>query len=252
MSLSVIQILLTNDDGIHAGGLAALSGFVRDFGEVFVIAPDRESSGISHALTLNHPLRIREVDTRTYAMSGTPSDCVHLGINKLLPRRPDLVLSGINRGLNVGDDVTYSGTVCAAFEAAIHEIPAVALSLDSAGPEELEPCRGWVREIVSRVLKEGLPARSFLNVNIPNGTIRGIRFTVQGAGGYQGQIIEKKDPRGNSYFWIGGSRDHSRLKNGQTDYHAVKDGYISITPLKLDLTDYDLLKKVSSWDLKGG
>src|SRR5215475_11410086 len=194
-------ILVTNDDGVHAAGLAALAAALEDLGDVYVVAPDREQSAVGHALTLHRPLRVTQMGERRFAVNGTPSDCVNLAVLGLLPERPVLVASGINHGSNLGDDVTYSGTVSAAMEGALLGVPSVAFSLVSGDFAEA----GRVAQlVVARILVEGLPPKTLLNVNVPAGTVRGLRTTRLGHRVYSDKIVEQRDPRGRPYYWIGG------------------------------------------------
>jgi 5'-nucleotidase len=231
-------ILLTNDDGVHAEGLRVARAILQPFGEVVTIAPDREMSGASHALTINHPLRVTPVGPQTFVVNGTPTDCVNLAINRVLEEKPALVFSGINRGSNIGYDLTYSGTVSAAFEGRLHGVTAVAASIVAAGDLEHPRVAKTVAEVVARVLDSG-PEPMLLNLNMPAGEFHGVRLTVQGDGGYRTEVIEKKDPRGNSYYWIGGAHAHDREQRPQSDIGALREGYVSITPLGIDLTDHE-------------
>jgi len=237
----VTRILLTNDDGVYAEGLRVARGLLESLGEVTVVAPDREMSGASHSLTLNHPLRIEEVAARTFAVNGTPTDCVNLAVNQLLAEPPDLVFSGINRGSNIGLDITYSGTVSAAFEGAINGIAALAVSIERAGDLDRESVARVVTEMVGRVVEAGHPI--LLNVNVPAGEILGIQVCSQGDGGFRSEIIQKVDPRGKHYYWIGGSHAHDeRTQPADTDIAVLKAGYVAVTPLSLDLTDHGAIE----------
>ena len=247
-----MNILVTNDDGIHAIGLRELAAAMRTVGRVAVVAPDRERSAVSHALTLHSPLRAHRLDEDVFAVDGTPTDCVNLGIHNLISFRPDLVVSGINRGANLGDDITYSGTVSAAMEATLMGIPAIAFSLatTAAGAHYAAAAAAAVR-IVSQMAGRGLPDDTFLNVNIPDlpgDQLRHPLVTVQGKRAYEGSIVDKTDPRGNRYYWIGaGQADFMDLPG--SDCHAVRRGHISVTPLHLDLTNYASLDVLRGWDL---
>ena len=249
-------ILVTNDDGIHSEGIIALYNVFREIGKVYVAAPDREQSAVGHALTLHRPLRVEEVEESIYSVNGTPTDCVTIAVNKLLPVRPDLIVSGINRGGNLGDDVTYSGTVSAAIEGTLLGIPSLAISIVT----EMENGK-WKAEglhftdaaqfagmLGKDVLDKGLPSDTLLNMNVPNKStkeIKGIKFTRQGKRTYDNSIKEMYDPRGRKHYWIGGG--NPLWEQGEdTDFKAIQDGYISVTPIHLDLTNYDalnLLKK---------
>jgi len=246
-----MTILVTNDDGIRAPGIKALARAVETLGEVFIVAPDREQSAVSHALTLHHPLRAMKLSENRHAVDGTPTDCVNLGIHALLPRRPELVLSGINRGANLGEDVTYSGTVSAAMEATLMGVPALAFSLACTGDDALwDEAAEVARRVITLTLSTGFPPDTLLNVNIPNipvADIAGIRVTTQGKRSYDGTIIDKIDPRGKTYYWIGS--DNLRFNDIEgSDYWAISRGFVSITPLHLDLTNYRILSALSGWN----
>lgn len=231
------RILVTNDDGIFSEGIKLLAEALSEVAEVTVVAPDREQSATGHSLTLNRPLRMQRMDERWYAVDGTPTDCVNLGVLSLLKDHPpDLVASGINFGTNLGDDVTYSGTVSATFEGTLLGIPSVAFSQEIGEPFSFAAgarfAGGFVRELLAQPLAPDL----LLNVNLPAGDIRGVRFTRLGRRRYHQSVIEKTDPRGRKYYWIAGSPQW-QVEEG-TDYHALMDGWVSVTPLHLDLTDY--------------
>ncbi len=249
-----MQILVTNDDGIHSSGLLVLAEALSAVGEVVVVAPDRERSAVSHSLTLHHPLRAEEIRPGVFAIDGTPTDCVNLGIHGLFPGRPDLVVSGINRGSNMGDDITYSGTVSAAMEATLMGVPAFAVSLDSPGlrREDYLPAARFAARMAAQVARQGLPPDTLLNVNVPlspSGGIRGVRLTRQGKRVYKDLVVEKLDPRGRKYYWIGaGELGFENLEG--TDFHAVASGFISVTPLHLDLTNYRSFEALAAWPLE--
>ena len=240
------SILVTNDDGYGAPGLAALARALSTLGAVTVVAPDRERSSTSHALTLHRPLRVRSHGSRQFSVDGTPTDCVYLGVVQPLGPAPDLVVSGINRGLNVGDDVTYSGTVAAAFEAALLGVPSFAVSLDSEAGGRFGAAGELAREVARRILEKGLPADTILNVNLPAGAPRGVRFTRQGKRIYTKHVEARRDPRGSVYYWIGGEPTLASPDPG-SDLAAVLAGYAAITPLKLDLTDARTLEEIGRW-----
>jgi 5'-nucleotidase len=237
-------LLVTNDDGVHAAGLAALAGAVDDLGEVHVIAPEREQSACSHALTLHRPLRVERVRERWYAVNGTPSDCVNLGVLGFLPEAPVLVLSGINHGANLGDDVTYSGTVSAAMEGTLLGVPSIAVSLLDGG--DLDEAGRVARLVAARTLVEGLPARTLLNVNVPAAAPRGVQVTRLGHRVYLEKIVEQRDPRGRSFYWIGAGEPRWEAVEG-TDMAAVHQGFASVTPLHLDLTHHRALAALQGW-----
>ena len=240
-------ILLSNDDGVNALGLHVLKKYLSSLGDVWVVAPDRERSASSHSLTLHRPLRVREVEEKVFSVDGTPTDAVIIGVNKLLPKKPDVVVSGINEGPNLGDDITYSGTVAAAMEGAILGIPSIATSLAVSGFRNFRAAAEAAVKIVSWVLKRGLPDGTILNVNFPDveefEDFKGIKWTKQGRRVYTDYIWELKDPRGNVYYWIGGFPVDEDSNQDDTDIKAVKHGYISITPIKLDYTNYEFLEQ---------
>ena len=238
-------LLVTNDDGIHAPGLAALATALGELGDVWVIAPEREQSACGHALTLHRPLRTVAMGERRFAVNGTPSDCVNLGVLGFLPERPAVVVSGINHGGNLGDDVTYSGTVSAAMEATLLGVPALAVSLLDGG--ELAHAAAVARAVTMRVLVEGLPRKTLLNVNVPPQTPRGLRMTTLGHRVYSDKIVEHTDPRGRTHYWIGAGAPAWESLEG-TDMGAIHDGYVAVTPLHLDLTNHAALARMGDWD----
>jgi len=247
-----MKILVTNDDGIHAPGITALADALTDLGTVAVVAPDRERSAIGHALTLHHPLRAIKLGPNSFSVDGTPTDCVNLGIHSLLNFKPDLVISGINRGGNLGDDVTYSGTVSAAMEATLMGIPAFSVSLVTSGEgENYQSAASFALKLARIVSAEGLPNDTVLNVNIPDlpaDKLLPARITSQGKRRYEGMIIDKVDPRGRNYYWIG-SVELNFIDIDGSDYAAVSRGHISITPLHLDLTNYNSFAVLNKWNL---
>ena len=245
------KILVTNDDGIHSAGIIALAEALEAVGEVLVVAPAHEMSAASHSLTLMRPLRIEEIDSHHYSVDGTPTDCVTLAMSHLFKDDlPDIVVSGINMGGNLGDDVTYSGTVAGALEASIYGLPGIAVSLVQRTNFDFAPAAAFATELARRVLGDGLPRGTLLNVNIPPGPIRGIRVTRQGAKIIRPNVIEGTDPRQRKYYWIG---EESLTWNEEagTDYEALRHGFASITPLRSDLTDYRALEefKLRDWDI---
>jgi len=247
-----MKILVTNDDGIFAPGILALAEALAELGEVTVVAPDRERSAVGHALTLHAPLRATQVAPNRFAVDGTPTDCVNLGIHGLLAERPDLVVSGINRGGNLGDDITYSGTVAAALEATLMGIPAFAVSLVTEGEGTHYRAAAAIAVRLARAIaSRGLPRDTFLNVNVPDlppEVLQPPLITTQGKREYDGMIVDKVDPRGRSYYWIG-TVDLKFHDLAGSDYAAVHRGHISITPLHLDLTNYQSLAELQQWDL---
>ena len=243
------RILLTNDDGIHSGGLQALERTLTEVGDVFVIAPAAEMSGASHSLTLSRPLRIRQIDERHWTVDGTPTDCVTLALHKILNESelPHVCVSGINHGGNLGDDATYSGTVAGALEATILGVPGIAISLVARDHFDFTEAARFALLAVRKILDEGLPDGTLLNVNIPQGEIKGVKVTRQGIKNARPVITEHIDPRGKPYFWIGEQYFRSNAEDG-TDYRAIEDGYISVTPLKSDMTDHGVLTEIGSWN----
>jgi 5'-nucleotidase len=242
------RILLTNDDGIHSDGLIKLESALREIGDVYVIAPAAEMSGASHSLTLARPLRIRQIDERHWTVDGTPTDCVTLALHKILPEaeRPHVCVSGINHGGNLGDDATYSGTVAGALEATILGVPGIALSLVAREQFDFHEAARFAIVAVRKILSGGLPEGTLLNINFPQGEIKGVRITRQGIKNARPVISEHIDPRGKPYFWIGEEYFRSNAEDG-TDYRAIELGYISVTPLKSDMTDHNALTQLDSW-----
>jgi len=244
-------IVVTNDDGVNAEGIISLARALKDAGRVVVVAPDQERSAASHSITLHRPLRISALSRDVYAVDGTPTDCVMLGVHEILKRRPDIVISGINHGANLGDDVHYSGTVSAAFEGGILGIPSVAISLAVKGHRNFRPASRFAAKLVRTLLEKKLPPGIILNVNVPDlpaGRIKGAVLTKQGKRNYGSVIVEKVDPRSKKYYWIGG--DESGFEDiEKSDCNAVRDGWISITPLRVNLTDHAALDTMSEWKL---
>jgi 5'-nucleotidase len=247
-----LLILVTNDDGIHSPGIISLAERLSEIGRVVVVAPDRERSAVGHSLTLHSPLRAEEIRPGFYAVDGTPTDCVNLGIHGLLDSRPDLVVSGINKGGNLGDDITYSGTVSAAMEATLMGVPAFAVSLEAGPflPENFHMAAAFSRFLAGAVHQNGLPVDTFLNVNIPILPPRGVRLTRQGKRRYGDVVVEKTDPRGRKYYWIGVGEPGFQNVEG-TDFNAIYNSYISVTPLHLDLTNYRSFETLADWDFEG-
>ena len=241
------RILVTNDDGVRSEGIHALADALRALGEVTVVAPHIEASAIGHALTLRRPLRIERIAERVYEVDGTPTDCVNIAITQLFENgRPDLVLSGINKGYNLGDDVTYSGTVAGAMEGSLLGIPSIAVSLErSAGDYEFAHAASAATSVAEAVLEHGLPARTFLNLNVPPGRPKGIRVTFQAKRNHVTVVDPRMDPRGRPYYWIE-EGENEWEPHDRSDYQAVRDGYASVTPLQPDLTAYAALTAVES------
>ena len=243
------KILITNDDGIHSVGIAALEEAMHGIGDVYVVAPASEMSGASHSLTLERPLRIRQIDERHWTVDGTPTDCVTLALNRILLNdvRPDICVSGINHGANLGDDATYSGTVAGAMEATILGVPGIAFSLVAARNHDFSESAKVAERVTRKALKEGLPEYTLLNVNIPTGEPKGIRVTKQGLKEGRPLITEHIDPRGKPYYWIGEVREGFRAEGG-TDFEAVDEGFVSVTPMRSDLTNHSAIEIMSRWD----
>jgi len=245
-------ILCTNDDGYLATGLQVLADAAHALGEVTIVAPDREQSATSHSLTLHHPLRARRATDGALVVDGTPTDCVIMAVNELLDRRPDFCLSGVNHGPNMGEDVLYSGTVAAAMEATVIGIPAVAVSYTGDVVEEIGAWSDALTSLLGRLLtRESFPDNTLLNVNlpaVPPDELRGVRVTSLGRRRYSDSITRDRDPSGREYFWIGGGVS-SWQGSEDSDFRAVDDGYVSVTPLHLDLTNYELLEEIREWDL---
>jgi 5'-nucleotidase len=246
------NILVSNDDGIHAPGLTALAAALEKLGEVYVVAPDRERSAVGHALTLHRPLRVDAIGPRRFAVNGTPTDCVNLAILGILPVRPDVVVSGINNGPNLGDDVTYSGTVSAAMEGSLLGVPAVAVSLiDASGDADYRPAARTAVAVTRLLLRDGQSGVTLVNVNVPRGEPRGLRMTRLGRRVYSEKVTEERDPRGKVYYWIGAGPPAWEAGE-DTDFAAVHAGYVSVTPLHLDLTSYEGLRALEPWETDGG
>lgn len=240
------RILVTNDDGVRSEGILALADALRPLGEVTIVAPLNEASAIGHALTLRRPLQIETFGDRIFSVDGTPTDCVNIAITKVLDGMPDLIVSGINKGWNIGDDVTYSGTVAGALEGALLGIPSLAVSLQfTRDGFDFGPASSAAALYARAVLERGLPARTLLNINVPTGPIRGYRVTVQGKRNHITSVMDVVDPRQRVWYWIEEGQN-SWEPHDRSDYQAVKDGFVSVTPLHPDLTHYDALKAVES------
>lgn len=253
-----MHILVTNDDGVNAPGLLALAQEMRCLGRVSVLAPDQNWSASGHVKTMHRPLRVREVTladgTPALASDGAPSDCVALALLGFLPEKVDLVVSGINPNANIGHDVTYSGTVTAAMEAAIGGVRGIAISLNSpenhVGPLDYGPAARFARRIAERWLQNGLDTHTLLNINVPylpDEAIKGILVTRQGLRVYRDRLERRQDPRGRPYYWIGGESPTAIPDEG-TDFGALAQGYVSVTPLQLDLTDYRAISALQCWE----
>ena len=243
------RILLTNDDGIHSDGLIKLEEALREVGDVYTVAPASEMSGASHSLTLSRPLRIRRIDERHWTVDGTPTDCVTLALHQILPaaEMPDICVSGINHGGNLGDDASYSGTVAGALEATILGVPGLAFSLVARENFDFTEAARFAVVAVRYALTEGLPEGTLLNINIPVGELRGARVTRQGIKHARPIISEHLDPRGKAYYWIGEQYYTSPTEEG-TDYHAIEHGYVSVTPMRSDMTNHQALASLEAWN----
>jgi 5'/3'-nucleotidase len=249
MSAEKIRILITNDDGYHSEGIVALENALSEIGDVYVVAPASEMSGASHSLTLARPLRIRQIDARHWTVDGTPTDCVTLAINKIFSaeERPDICASGINHGANLGDDATYSGTVAGALEATILGVPGLAFSLAVSRSHDFTESVKVAKQITQKAITEGLPENTLLNINVPKGEPKGIRITKQGFKNARPVISEHIDPRGKPYYWIGENRIGFHAEGG-TDFEAIDEGYVSVTPMRSDLTNHKAIEMLKSWE----
>lgn len=249
------RFLVTNDDGIHARGLSLLAESARALGETVVVAPDRQQSASSHALTMHRPLRATRVGEDRYVVDGTPTDCVLLAVNDLLDSPPDFVLSGVNHGANMGEDVLYSGTVAAAMEGTILGIPSMAISFVGQRDDNLEGYGVHLRPLLRSLLRrEGFPEETFFNVNLPDvpaDRVEGVRVTALGRRVYSDSLTQSRDPHGREYYWVGGGKSHWSGRE-DSDFRAVEAGYVSVTPLHLDLTNFELMERVRSWTLETG
>ena len=235
------RILVTNDDGVFSEGIERLAAALSEVGDVFTVAPDQERSAAGHSLTLHHPLRAKMIGPQRWSVDGTPTDCVNWGVLHLLKdERPRLLVSGINLGLNLGDDVTYSGTVSAAFEGTLIGIPSVAISQEIETGFTFDAAAAFAIRLAKHLLETPLPPGTLVNVNVPAGVPKGVRVGRLGRRRYGEDVIEKKDPRGRPYYWIGATPPKGDIEQG-TDLSSVSEKYISMTPLHLDLTDYGSL-----------
>ena len=244
-----MRILLSNDDGYQAEGLATLALALSDRSELVIVAPDRNQSGASHSLTLSSPLRVSRNRDGIYIVTGTPSDCVHLAITGLLDFEPDMVIAGINHGANLGDDVLYSGTVAAAVEGRFLGLPAIAVSLVGNNPRHFDTAAQAVRSLFDQLRNEALPPDTILNVNVPDvplGDLRGFRATRLGYRHRAEPVVPAQDPKGNTVYWVGPAGAGQDAGPG-TDFHAVENGYVSVTPLQVDLTRHDRVAAIDAW-----
>ena len=243
------RILVTNDDGVHSDGIRALAEALRPLGDVTVVAPIQEASAIGHALTLQRPLRVDVIGPNVFAIDGTPTDCVNVAITHILKDKPDLIVSGINKGWNLGDDVTYSGTVSGALEGALLSIPSIAISAERVGNTyEFGPSARAAAIVAEAVLDRGMPKFTLLNINVPAGRNKGFRVTVQARRNHVTSVSERQDPRQRAYYWIEEGQNEWE-PHDRSDYQAVRDGYISITPLQPDMTAHDAMEYVGDLPL---
>jgi 5'-nucleotidase len=260
-STKKLNILVANDDGISSPGIQSLSRALKKVGHVTVVAPEREQSTMGHALTLHKPVRFYKVHSEPgldqYAMSGTPADCVYMGIRWALKKHPDIIVSGINKGVNLGNDIYYSGTIAAAREGAVLDIPAIAASLDydaefgAKNPHHFADAAEYMVGLVRKVLAKGLPPHCMLNVNFPNMPFAKIKGTIvarQGFRIYTDKVIEKRDTRDKPYYWLAGTYAGFKPIAG-SDCEVLDKGYISITPCRLDITQYEYMEMLSGWGL---
>jgi 5'-nucleotidase len=248
MEDKALKILLSNDDGVHAQGIHALAESLQDIAEVTIVAPDRNRSGASNSLTLEQPLRVTEIADKVYSVQGTPTDCVHFALNELMKDRlPDLVLTGINHGANLGDDVLYSGTVAAAMEGHFLGVQAVAFSL--VGKQHFVTAGKIARQIVEQHLVKPIPTNRLLNINVPDlpfEQLKGTAVTRLGARHHAEAMIKQQDPRGHDIYWLGPPGKEQDAGEG-TDFYAVDQGYVSVTPLQVDLTAHESLRSMDNW-----
>jgi 5'-nucleotidase len=245
------RILLTNDDGYRSDGIRALADVLTPLGEVTVVAPIHEASAVGHALTIRHPLRLERMADRVFAVDGTPSDCVNIAVGHVYGGLPDLVVSGINKGWNLGDDVTYSGTVAGALEAALLGIPGMAVSLRATSdPYDFRSAARAALAMADAVFRHPLPPRTVLNINVPGGVPKGYRVTVQASRNRVTSVGQRHDPKGRPYYWIEEGQDEWH-PHARSDYQAVRDGYVSLTPLHPDLTAHHALAEVERLSLEG-
>ena len=244
-----MHLLLSNDDGIHATGLKLLADALSPLGKITVVAPNRNRSASSNSLTLDRPIRAQEMQENWYSVDGTPTDCVHLAITGLIKDEPNIVVAGINSGANLGDDVIYSGTVAAAMEGRFLGLPAVAISITSFQPNYLEDAAQVSAEMIAKLASTQLPSDVIVNINIPNlpkNELKGVQATRLGNRHKAEPVIRSEDPRGKPIYWVGAAGPEQDSGPG-TDFHAVKNGYVSVSPMHLDLTHYNAMQAVADW-----
>jgi 5'-nucleotidase len=247
----MLRILVTNDDGYRSEGIHALADALKALGQVTVVAPVDEKSAIGHALTLRRPLRLETIGDGVFGVDGTPTDCVNIAITQVFKGLPDLVVSGINKGYNLGDDVTYSGTVSGALEGALLGVPSIGVSLRSTrGDYDFTHAAKAAAVLADALIKRPLPSRTFLNINVPKGEPKGYRVTVQAKRNHITSVAERHDPKGRSYYWIEEGQNEWE-PHDRSDYQAVRDGYVSVTPLQPDLTAHDALALVEEMTFAG-
>lgn len=250
-----MRILLTNDDGVRSPGLSALVAQLASSHEVTVIAPDRERSGVGHGITVRDPLRVYRVDLpgecEAFAVSGTPADCVKIAFDALLDAPPDVVISGVNDGVNLGTDVLYSGTVAAAIEGRLYGAQALAVSLDGRDAQGFAYAARLAEALALRLVEEGLPPETLLNVNVPKGApagVKGVRLTRLGRRRYRNVFDRRSDPRGREYYWLAGDPEDLEMDDATTDASALCSGYVSITPIRVDMTHYESIERLRRWE----
>ncbi|MDP7041442.1 MAG: 5'/3'-nucleotidase SurE [Gammaproteobacteria bacterium] len=244
-----MKVLLSNDDGYHADGLAALAAATSEFADVIIVAPDRNQSGASHSLTLDAPLRVGKVSETSFFVNGTPTDCVHLAITGLLDVEPDMVIAGINHGSNLGDDVLYSGTVAAAIEGRFLGLPAIAVSSCAENPDHFATAAKAVCKLLGRLTLKPLPTDTILNVNVPDlpwEEVKGFSATRLGFRHRSESVVKTTDPKGQPIYWVGPA-GHGQDAGPGTDFHAVEQGFVSVTPLQIDLTHHDSMADLEEW-----
>lgn len=249
------RILITNDDGIHAPGIFALARSLESIGDIVIAAPDSEKSAVGHAITISDPIRIQEIEIgnrfKGYSVSGTPADCVKIAVQSIMKTVPDIVVSGINLGANVGYNIIYSGTVSAATEGTFLGIPSIAISLDTIFKADFNPAMKFARGITELTLKNGLPEGTLLNVNVPalpEKEIKGIKLTKQGHVGFRDWFDRREDPRGRIYYWMSGQIENRDIES-DFDSIALKDSFVSVTPIRYELTDKEFLVLMENWGL---
>ncbi len=253
-----MKILIANDDGIDSEGIYHLAKKLKDIGKVYVVAPDKEQSASGHSITMHRPLRLKKInffdtDIDAWWVSGTPADCIKLGIETIIKEKPDLIVSGINKGANLGTDILYSGTVSAAIEGAILGIPSIAFSYASHHSFDFMLAADIAKNICVQIIKNPMPYKTILNVNIPccsSNNIKGIKVCKLGTREYRNNYEERKDPRNNIYYWLAGELIDTTHNDSDTDIFAISKNYVSITPIHIDLTDYELINKLNNLDFK--